>query len=244
MISPDQLDERLITLKNLSVEERYSLLTETSSKAAFVGECRRTPGTDSCSNCGACCQRVLPLSPEEVKAIQNLLKENFKLRKYILALNKGLPLRMCPFMDFTQREHKCLIYTSSARPLICKFYTCNQKVLKKDPPESHYPPDTRLLRTDMWHTFFQKATAAPDIAPAWTDMDLLHEYNFRPPHEFMLMPEKLHEFFTNFHWSRFLFQTIPRQDIPPRLLYSCTDEEVRDFLGHYAEKKNHKKGMN
>ena len=75
--------------------------------------------------------------PEEVKAIQNLLKENFKLRKYILALNKGLPLRMCPFMDFTQREHKCLIYTSSARPLICKFYTCNQKVLNEDPPESH-----------------------------------------------------------------------------------------------------------
>lgn len=239
MISPEELKTRLANLKNLDFATRLSKLTEASTKSAFAGKCHQDPQTHACSNCGACCQRVLPLSKEEISKLKALLKNNPLLRKYIVALNKGLPLRICPFMDFTQSVSKCMIYNASERPSICQLYTCNFEERQQNPPEDHYSTNgIQLYRTDVWYTLFQKATSAQNIAPFWSDMDLLSHFGFHLPSDTLSCPEQLPRYFQNFSWVNMMFKLLPQKDIPSAfLLGNCSDAQAKNHLIDVAESR-------
>lgn len=77
-----------------------------------------------CSNCGACCSNLLPLSRDEIKTIRQYVKKH-----HIKKAASGIPFNanismICPFMD-ASKEHKCRIY--HIRPKICRFFYCNKK---------------------------------------------------------------------------------------------------------------------
>lgn len=70
-----------------------------------------------CSNCGQCCSDLLHLSKEEIKRIDDYLKEH-KLEQH----NKGENNLNCPFRN--ELFKKCDIY--EVRPEICKIFKCNK----------------------------------------------------------------------------------------------------------------------
>ena len=77
-----------------------------------------------CSNCGACCSNLLPVSMKEIETIRKYIREHGVTE----AVN-GVPFNatinmVCPFMD-TSKELKCKIY--EVRPKICRFFMCNKK---------------------------------------------------------------------------------------------------------------------
>ena len=78
----------------------------------------------NCSRCGQCCSDILHLDDDEIKRIDDYLKEH-----KILQNNKGENNFICPFRDdFLKR---CTIY--EARPYICRVFKCDT------------PPDKAIL---------------------------------------------------------------------------------------------------
>ena len=71
-----------------------------------------------CHNCGKCCGPV-PIVEEERRRIEKFLKKHPSIRVKIK--QKG-PSLDCVFRD---EEKGCLIY--SARPKICRAYTCSSR---------------------------------------------------------------------------------------------------------------------
>ena len=70
----------------------------------------------NCSNCGECCSDTLFLDDEEIKQIDDYLKEH-KVSQH----NTGKDNFICPFRN--QLLKKCDIY--EVRPYICRFFKCN-----------------------------------------------------------------------------------------------------------------------
>lgn len=70
-----------------------------------------------CSNCGQCCSDILHLSKEEIKRIDNYLKEH-----KVIQHNIGKNNINCPFRN--EAFKKCDIY--EVRPEICKVFKCNK----------------------------------------------------------------------------------------------------------------------
>lgn len=77
-----------------------------------------------CSNCGACCSALLPLSRKEIKRIKEYVwKHQIKPHRHGSVFADPADLDMCcPFLD-ERKEHKCDIY--EARPDICRHFICN-----------------------------------------------------------------------------------------------------------------------
>lgn len=78
-----------------------------------------------CSNCGACCSNLLPLTKKEVRTIAEYIqKHNIKPINHLPATltNEETLDGICPFRD--DINEKCTIY--EARPYICKIYRCNK----------------------------------------------------------------------------------------------------------------------
>lgn len=75
-----------------------------------------------CSQCGACCSGVLPLSKYEVDKIRRYVKEHDIKEQRRNGL-MGVDMT-CPFRD--ERERKCLIYP--VRPQICRSFMCNYNI--------------------------------------------------------------------------------------------------------------------
>ena len=77
----------------------------------------------TCSNCGACCSNILPISKKEISRIKNYIKKH-RIKEQVCNYPTAVPLFnfTCPFRDNT--EKKCLIYT--VRPAICRDFQCDK----------------------------------------------------------------------------------------------------------------------
>lgn len=78
-----------------------------------------------CTQCGACCSNLLPMTDKEITVIRNYIKKH-----HIKECNHSIPLAepaldmTCPFLDTSKRAEKCTIY--SVRPAICKCFLCSE----------------------------------------------------------------------------------------------------------------------
>ena len=95
---------------------------------------------DGCSNCGSCCDDILPLSNEDIIRIDKHLKNNVigetKSQYEIIKDGKIVFSHSCPFLN--HHKGSCNIY--SARPEICRQYQCNR-------PLFIFDNDKALLRS-------------------------------------------------------------------------------------------------
>ena len=76
-----------------------------------------------CTQCGACCSNLLPMTAEEIDTIRKYIKKhNIKEHRHILPLaNPTLDLT-CPFLNDSKPNEKCDIY--EVRPRICRDFIC------------------------------------------------------------------------------------------------------------------------
>lgn len=78
-----------------------------------------------CTQCGACCSNLLPMTDKEISVIRNYIKKH-----HIKECNHSIPLAKpaidmtCPFLDASKSTGKCTIY--SARPAICRCFLCSE----------------------------------------------------------------------------------------------------------------------
>lgn len=88
-----------------------------------------------CSQCGACCSNLLPVSSKEVKEIHRYVKKHHIPEQKRLTPLADVALDLtCPFRSET--EKKCLIY--SVRPQICRSFRC-------DYPRRHIQMNKEML---------------------------------------------------------------------------------------------------
>ena len=142
-----------------------------------------------CCQCGSCCDRVLQLTEREIRGIRKYLKNNPEVRKKIDSINKGMPHRMCPFLDHTKADKKCLIYGAEFYPANCSGYNCDRK--KIDQADLSYKLRGDIPKyVDMWHLIGDPV----DISKAWMIKDfLLIDYGLSLAPSIMLYPEKLND---------------------------------------------------
>lgn len=76
-----------------------------------------------CSNCGGCCNDILPLNNADIYRIKKYIKDND-----IKAINHNLNClatdtydAVCPFRD--EKHEKCIIYP--VRPAVCRLFSCH-----------------------------------------------------------------------------------------------------------------------
>lgn len=73
-----------------------------------------------CSNCGACCSDLLPISKDEVLHIKAYIKRHgIKEHRHNVMVGTDVT---CPFRDEANRS--CTIYP--VRPTICRMFMCNR----------------------------------------------------------------------------------------------------------------------
>lgn len=76
-----------------------------------------------CSNCGACCSNMLPMTETEIRNIRRYVKRNgIRERKRLLPVNGPMLDMTCPFRD--NDKQTCAIYT--ARPAVCQRFRCDK----------------------------------------------------------------------------------------------------------------------
>ena len=83
-----------------------------------------------CSNCGACCNDIIPLTNSDINRIKIYVKKNnIKPINHCLLMTKAIDT-VCPFRDSINK--KCVIY--EVRPAICRSFLCHDylKVLMKN----------------------------------------------------------------------------------------------------------------
>lgn len=76
-----------------------------------------------CSNCGACCSCMLPLSKVDIAEIKKYVKKHrIKPVRHLPSLITGNSFDMvCPFRD--EERKCCIIY--DARPTVCRVFKCD-----------------------------------------------------------------------------------------------------------------------
>ena len=79
---------------------------------------------NKCSNCGACCGDILPLTKEDINLIKRYVKKhNIKPQKILIPFSTTNNYFLtCPFRD--EKLKKCSIYP--ARPWICRQFRCDK----------------------------------------------------------------------------------------------------------------------
>ena len=79
-----------------------------------------------CSQCGQCCERVLPLTTDEIRRIKSFLRKRtiIVLPPSIVSPLSLNPLenKFCPFRLRKNGVCTCQIYP--VRPFICRYYNC------------------------------------------------------------------------------------------------------------------------
>ena len=84
-----------------------------------------------CSQCGACCSDLLPISENEYRRIKRYIKKhNIKEQKHtapaVLVEQPKLDLT-CPFLNENKKTEKCVIYP--CRPAICRCFVCDLSLI-------------------------------------------------------------------------------------------------------------------
>lgn len=98
----------------------------TNSEEIFEREPSVTDFTvdNKCSNCGNCCNDIIPLTNADINRIKQYIKKNNIQEVQHAPHNCFVKVNydaMCPFRD---EVHKCCtIYP--VRPIICKSFICN-----------------------------------------------------------------------------------------------------------------------
>lgn len=100
-----------------------------------------------CSNCGSCCNDLLPLTPaDKVRIFQYVTKHGIKEQRHNVVAGVDVT---CPFRDEAKR--RCTIYP--VRPQICRQFRCDDELentlFYKRTMMRHYPP------VNMRRLFFQ-----------------------------------------------------------------------------------------
>ena len=79
-----------------------------------------------CTQCGACCSNLLPMTDEEIETIHKYIKKhNIKEHKHILPLAEPTIDMTCPFLNDSKPNEKCDIY--EVRPRVCRDFICDPK---------------------------------------------------------------------------------------------------------------------
>lgn len=87
-----------------------------------------------CTQCGACCSNLLPLTDKEIKRIREYIKKRqIEECKHMIPVSNVVIDMTCPFMDDSKQKEKCRIYP--VRPEICRQYICSPE--KKKPFSSN-----------------------------------------------------------------------------------------------------------
>lgn len=90
----------------------------------------------ACSNCGACCSDLLPVSGDEIKRIKRYVQRHgIKGHKKVWPTAYASEDLTCPFRNDEKRV--CDIYT--VRPAICRDFRC-------DKPKKEISADVRMYR--------------------------------------------------------------------------------------------------
>ena len=76
-----------------------------------------------CSNCGACCADMLPLTKEDIKRISKYVSSHH-LKEHIHCPPTNTPIidSTCPFRN--DMDKKCEIY--HIRPIVCHAFICSE----------------------------------------------------------------------------------------------------------------------
>lgn len=90
----------------------------------------------NCSQCGACCSNVLPMTDKEVETIRKYIKRHsIKPKNHTTAPLAQPTLDMvCPFLDTKKNKEKCKIY--EVRPRVCRDFVCSPE--KRPTPPKEY----------------------------------------------------------------------------------------------------------
>ena len=79
-----------------------------------------------CSQCGACCSDLLPMSEKEIREIRRFIKKNGITEcKHLLPTANQCMDMTCPFLDTDKKSEKCRIYP--VRPAICRQFICDSE---------------------------------------------------------------------------------------------------------------------
>lgn len=98
-----------------------------------------------CSNCGACCSNLLPISETDIKRIKAYVKKHkIKEQRHNVLGTKTFDMT-CPFRD--EGKKKCLIY--EVRPAICREFLCNHTIddIRKSKIDFHEKYKLVFMRT-------------------------------------------------------------------------------------------------
>lgn len=106
-----------------------------------------------CSQCGACCSDLLPISESEYSRIKRYIKKhNIKEQKHtapsVLVEQPKLDLT-CPFLNENKKTEKCTIYP--VKPLICSCFVCSDPQGARNHPELY---GEERVPVSMRETFF------------------------------------------------------------------------------------------
>lgn len=78
-----------------------------------------------CSQCGACCSNILPMTDKEIETIRRYIKRHgIKEQKHFIPLANPAFDLTCPFLDTSKEKEKCTIY--QVKPLICSAFICSE----------------------------------------------------------------------------------------------------------------------
>lgn len=93
-----------------------------------------------CTQCGACCSNLLPMTDSEIETIRKYIKNhNIKEHRHILPLAEQTLDLTCPFLNDSKPNEKCDIY--EVRPRVCRYFICDPK--KRHPVDVKYASKCR-----------------------------------------------------------------------------------------------------
>ena len=79
-----------------------------------------------CTQCGACCSNLLPMTDSEIATIHKYIKKhNIKEHRHILPFAEPTLDLTCPFLNDSKPSEKCDIY--EVRPMVCRDFICDPK---------------------------------------------------------------------------------------------------------------------
>ena len=105
----------------------------------------------TCTQCGACCSNILPMTDDEVRTIKRYVKKNrikeFKHSTNVMS-NPILDLT-CPFLDDDKEFEKCSIYP--VRPRVCRDFICCSSKRKELDMEWALDAEIRNVREEIFN---------------------------------------------------------------------------------------------
>lgn len=94
-----------------------------------------------CSNCGACCNDIIPLTNADINRIKKYIKENNIKPHTHAVLRINVIDTVCPFRD--DNKGLCTIYP--VRPSVCKSFSCHNYYQEITPRYGHLYRKTKNM---------------------------------------------------------------------------------------------------